>query len=144
MLRSLLLAVSMISAGACAQTAVEQSQAEAASHTDSALPEALIGTWEPYSRGYQPLGDLTMGAEMLSWGPCQNVRYRVFRRTDKAYYIELVGEPPCTVRGASHLVLVPAENSLEVSRCRGRDEFDKPPEKRYCSWGILYKKEQRD
>lgn len=126
----LLLATSMIAAGACAQTPT------------LTLPEALIGTWQPYGKGYKQFGDLVIGKDVLSWSVCQNVRYRVFKRTADTYYIEQTDPSPCDFSfvGTKYLVLVLKDKELEASICRERDEFDRPPTEKYCSWGILNKK----
>ena len=141
MMRIIALATAMISVGACAQSSPRQAEAQARSDATLVLPEDLLGTWHPYGRGYQRYGDLLLDKEVLSWGACQNVRYRVFRRTGAAYYIEQIGDSPCdfSVVGTKYLVLVATEKGLEVSICRGRDEFEKPPNENYCSWGTLNK-----
>lgn len=133
-MRVLLLATSMIAAGACAQTPAQ------------ALPEALIGTWQPYGKGYQRFGDLKIGKDVLSWSVCQNVRYRVFKRTADTYYIEQTDPAPCDFSfvGTKYLVLALKDNELQASICREREEFDRPPTEKHCSWGILNKKAAPD
>jgi hypothetical protein len=111
------------------------------------LPDSLIGTWVPYGRGYQQFGDLKIERELLSWGPCRKVGYRVFRATNDTYYIEQTQQPPCNFDGgASFLVVqfsdraretITTSAAVEVSMCGHRDEFDRPPEQRYCSRGLL-------
>lgn len=137
----LLLSMATICAGSYAQPPSRQTVNEAVSDASLVLPDALIGTWRPYSKNYQRFGDLQIGKEVLSWGFCQSVRYRVYKRTGDSYYIEHADASSCdygTV-GTKSLVLVLRDNDLEVSVCHARDEFDKPPTEKYCSWGILNK-----
>lgn len=140
--RVLMLATFAICAGAYAQAPAAPSDPAQRDDTDAPkIPDGWIGTWRPYSRGYQQFGDLRIGKETLSWSFCQSVRYRVFKQSGDAYYIEQTDASACDYDyvGTQYLVLVLTGKDLEVSICRERDEFDRPPTQKYCSWGVLNK-----
>lgn len=140
MLRPVFFALFLVATGACAQTPPVESGSDRGQEP-SRLPSGLLGVWVPYGRGYQPFGDLTIGPEVLSWGSCWQVPYRVYRTNGETHYLELVRSPPCKFGvHASFLILVPSDRGLEVSICREQDEFDRPPDERFCSRGLLYKK----
>jgi hypothetical protein len=129
-----------VASTACAQVAAPD-PATSAEPTVASLPVALMGTFSPYSRSYRQLGELIITADVLSWGRCQQVKYRVFRQRQGAYYIEQEAMPACKfVDRSTYLVLIPTNDGLELSICPERDEFDKPEDTRLCSWGVLYKK----
>lgn len=147
MFRTALL-VLLVTGSACVQAPPDddgsnrpETHSRSSAESSQRLPEHLLGTWTPYSEGYQGFGDLTIGPDFLTWGTCLEARYRLFRTRDSTHYLELLRLPPCKFGfHASFLVLVPSNEGLEVSVCREKDEFNRASTRQFCSWGILYRK----
>ena len=136
--------VMLSSAQACAEQPIIHklsSSAELQAHDRAKfLPAETIGIWTPYSENYRQLGDLKIGADTLTWGNCQDVRFIIHRTEGKASLIELVRSPPCQLRGeASFLIFEHSDRGMEVSICRDRTDFAKARAERSCSWGVLAK-----
>ncbi len=137
--RVLFLLSAFVAASACGQSTVAN-EPQNQSGSEAQLPQTLRGTWSAYSKSIQEYGDLTLGAEVLSWGTCTNTTYRVLQVIEQTYYLELVS-PPCRFqRPVAYLILAPSDRSLRVSICSGREELERPADQRHCSLGTLYKK----
>lgn len=142
MLRIFFLLSLFLSAIACGQSPLAGDQ-DGTEISGPQLPENLLGVWSPYSRSYQEFGDLVLGANSLSWGPCAQTAYRVLQVKDQTYYLELLASSACTlsIRGA-FVILAQSDKGLEVSLCGLRDELDRAPSERHCDWGIFNKKDR--
>lgn len=132
----------LVTASACGQSPLADNQ-PVKEVSGLQLPEALRGRWSPRGEGIQEFGDLTIGADSLSWGTCTKTAYRVLQVIEQTYYLELLRASPCILGlPASILILAPSDRALEVSICSGREELDRPASKRRCSMGILDKKRE--
>jgi len=130
-----ILIVSMISAGACAQTPIENGQADG---KDTDLPDSLLGVWVPLGRSWQQLDALRLESNVLTWGTCSRVPYVVLRSTGEVYLLQFLLSGTCRLRGeASFLIAAPSDEELQLWICRDPTQFDKPVKERSCSWGIL-------
>jgi hypothetical protein len=135
--RFIALLVLLGAATACAATG---SGGERKAANEGLLPRDLLGTWVPYSEGYQQFGDLSITSDTLAWGGCSSMSYSVLRSSGAVYFVEIALES-CQITGdASFLILELSTQGLEVSICRDPAEFDKRRPYRRCSWGVLLRK----
>lgn len=117
---------------ACAQPEGGGAQAER-------LPDQVLGTWVPISRGSFQYGDLVIDTETLTWATCVEEPYRVLQSRESSWLIELVRSPACPLMwaGQKALLLEVSRNgnvlNLFLSMCRDINEVEKPRPERQCN-----------
>lgn len=127
-LRVLFLATSVIVAAACAQTPARQ------------LPVDFIGTWEPNSRVYEGFGNLSVGANELSWNECSDVPSTV-TPVDDAYVVEFKPGPCSGEPWSDFLIMQVSNREMQLWICEDPSQFERSERRRSCTWGTLGKQE---
>ena len=98
----------------------------------------LIGSYSPISKGYWSYGDLVIESDKISWKECKNTPFKIYKIENGNYYLELLTSEYCGFdeRGA-FMILKLEGREIEASVCEKLEEFQKNPGDRYCSWGVL-------
>jgi hypothetical protein len=124
-------------------TPIACAQPEGEANRTQSLPDEVIGQWTPSSTSLQGFGTLTIEPNILTWGSCANVPFRLLQSVGSAWFLELLQSPPCRLGlPAPFLALATSERGLIVSICQEATELQKPLLERSCSWGEVRK--QRD